>query len=294
MSDPRAAIGDALLPALFDYALSEMGRQDGVWGPCSFRDYAARTAAKASRTTPEYISIDHFDRLPSALRREQTMVLRLGEATGTGTQFALVRVSERLSDFFLFDAALFGGREIETFLPRVGLHQLYPFTLLRSLAETNLVNLAFASGVLSVALELDDEPAIVPATGRSRYSFIFRPHSSLADMLEHRRGQVEIDALFVARRHRRQCLFVVEAKVGPPNGSLAKHKLLYGAIPCREQAPQDMPVIPVYLKLSPTDRGLEFNIAECEPLPSAPVCLDALNVRVARRLVIPAQILTLA
>lgn len=45
--------------------------------------------------------------------------------------------------FFLFDAAIFGGREIETFFPRVGLHQPYPFTLLRSLAETNLVNLAF-------------------------------------------------------------------------------------------------------------------------------------------------------
>lgn len=283
----------ARTPALFDHALAELGHGNGIWGPFSFKDYAARAAITASRSTPEYISVDHFHRLPSALKRADAMVLRLGDALGTGTQFALVRVQGRLDDFFLFDDIIFEGIAAETYLPTTSLRQLYPFALLKTLAETNLVNLAFASGALNEALGLDDDQLVMPATGRNRYSFTFRPHSTLSGVVEHRRGQVEIDALFVARRLGRQCLYVVEAKVGPANGSLAKHKLLYGRLPCRKETPSHMPVIPVYLKLSPSDNGLIFNVAECEPVEHGVTCLDALAVRNVRRLIIPSQMLAL-
>ena len=187
------------------------------------------------RATPEYISIDSFSRLPMTLREASAMVFRLGEADGTGTQFSIVRVDGRLRDFFAFDDDTFGSTQVETYLPEASARTLFPFSLVDRSSEMNAVNLAFASGVVTEALELDQPPAI-PATGRGLYSFSFRPHSSLDAVLHHRAGQVEVDAMFVGRRRGRQCLFVLEAKLGGSAGSLALHKLAYPCLAFRELA----------------------------------------------------------
>lgn len=78
----------ARTPALFDHALAELGHGNGIWGPFSFKDYAARAAITASRSTPEYISVDHFHRLPSALKRADAMVLRLYAYKAVSTIFS--------------------------------------------------------------------------------------------------------------------------------------------------------------------------------------------------------------
>ena len=109
-------------------------------------------------------------------------------------------------------------------------------------------------------------------------------------MLTHRNGQVEIDALFVGRRAGRQCLFILEAKVGPCQGSLAKHKLLYACVPLRARAPADMPVVPVYLKISPTAHGLLFNCAVFHVAEAGAVPLNQLELSAVRRLAVPEQL----
>ncbi|MGY4395377.1 hypothetical protein ACVWZA_000538 [Sphingomonas sp. UYAg733] len=45
------------------------------------------------RSTPGYISVDSYDRLPAAPRRASAMAFRLGDANGTGTQFSIVRAA---------------------------------------------------------------------------------------------------------------------------------------------------------------------------------------------------------
>jgi hypothetical protein len=76
---------------------------------------------------------------------------------------------------------------------------------------------------------------------------------------------VEIDALFVARRDGSDCVFVVEAKMDRTR-SLAKHKLLYPMLGIAEQVPAEFSVVPVYVRISRTDGGLVYAVAECAPL----------------------------
>jgi hypothetical protein len=81
------------------------------------------------------------------------MVLRLGKSTGTGigTQFALVKVKDRLQDFFLIDEKIFSPNGVE-YVPKVEHTQLLAYQPLPSLTETSLVNLGFTSGLMSEAL----------------------------------------------------------------------------------------------------------------------------------------------
>jgi hypothetical protein len=216
------------------------------------------------------------------------MVLRLGDADGTGTQFGLARVPGALESFFISDDER--SAPAETFIPTAGLNQLFPFYLIGNMAETNLLSFGFASGLFGEALELDREgPQPFAARGNGRYTFEVRPHSSLEEIVQHRSGQVETDAMFVARRAGRQTLFVLEAKVGRGTRSLAKHKLLYPVLAIANRVPSDMALVPVYVRIWNESDGLTFRVAECEPplagceLPA----LDELRVRTCRVLRVP-------
>lgn len=134
----------------------------------------------------------------------------------------------RLREFFLHDDELFGAGEPEPFAPDVPPQSLVAYSALGVLTETSLVNLAFASGLIGEALGLDRPYSTgAPATGSSTYCFAFRPHAAVDRVLEHSKGQVEMDAVFVGRRAGRPHLFVVEAKSGTETRTLAKHKLVY-------------------------------------------------------------------
>ena len=272
---------------MFAPALAQLPSADFFWGPVSFRDYTVKHGFRARQQAPKYISIDHYLGLSAELRRAETMVLRLGDAEGTGTQFGLARVPGDLGSFFINDME--DDAEAETFLPTTGLDQLFPFLLIGNMAEANLVNLGFASGLFGEALKLDQDCSQpFPARGNGRYTFPVRPHSSLDAIIEHRAGQVETDAMFVARRHGRQTLFVIEAKVGLGTRSIAKHKLVYPVLAVAERVPSDMPIVPVYVRILGSADGLSFCVSECEPLPRLTVpAIDELTVISRRTLRVP-------
>lgn len=250
---------------MFEPALAELSVSNrSVFGPTSFRDYVTRHAIEASPRTPRYISVDSLADLAPELREAGVTVLRAGSAPdGTGTGFVLVDGPNGVEDFFLRDEACFAGRSINQFSSPIDDERLVSFRLLPNLSETSLVNLALASGVLSEALALDTSGSLTPpATGRSTFTFEFRPHREHPALLEHRNGQVEIDTLFAERRNGERTLFVVEAKTGP-RSSLAKHKLVYPALALAESVPPEIPIVPVYLRCRRTDGAIAFEVAEC-------------------------------
>ena len=252
---------DIFKPALRQLA----GKSQGLFGPISFQDYLKEHGLPASGTA-ESISIDSYERLPNDLKDNDTMILRLGESLkGTGTQFCLVKSKGCLSDFFLIDNDAFSDKEGSTFLPSASIRQLFAYQLLPALSESSFVNLGLASGLISFALGLSDQGEIAaPATGRSAFSFKLKAHTSLPDELEHRNGQVEIDALFVGTRNGKEALFIVEAKSNVSDKSLAKHKLVYPIFAVAKSVPKDMPIVPVYMKIVEAPDGLHYHVVECE------------------------------
>lgn len=250
---------------LFDTALAELaGKRLAFWGPKSFRDFLASQGISENNKTAQYISVDSLEGLHPSLRANNVMVLRLGASEGLGTQFGLVKAEGRLSDFFLIDSEVFCDTEAETFRPSISEDKLMPFRLLPTMSETGLVNFAFASGLLAHALRLDDEHSVsAQATGASTFTFDVRLHSELDVVIRHKGGQVQIDSLFVGRRQGREIMFVLEAKSNPTHKSLAKHKLVYPLLALVHRVPADMPIVPVYLKVSKAHAGLRFSVAEC-------------------------------
>lgn len=250
---------------VFEPALEELAASKGpLYGPASFRDYVERHDLDVGPRTPRYISVDSIGELAPELREAAVMVLRVGSAPdGTGTAFVLVDAPGGIGEFFLRDEAIFSGRPVRQLESPVDRDRLLSFHLLPSLSETSLVNLGLASGVLAEALELDTSGALAPpATGRSTFTFEFRPHSALAEPVTHRQGQVEIDTLFAERRNGELVLFVIEAKTGA-RGSLAKHKLVYPAYAVGKGVPPTIEIVPVYLRCRRDGEGVTFDVAEC-------------------------------
>lgn len=240
------------------------GNDIDLFGPTSFQDYL-KSQGLQQKNTATQISIDSYEKLPSILKENDTMVLRLGSSPrGVGTQFLLVKVRGRLRDFFLFDSEIFKESRGEYFEP-VNLERLIGFRVLPTLSETSLVNLAISSGLIGKALGLDNDviPS-VPATGQSTFSFLVKPHSAIDKIIQHRNGQVEIDALFVEKRSRKETLFIIEAKSDDIHKSLSKHKLVYPVLAVAKNVPRDIPIVPVYMKIKNTEDGLHFHIVECE------------------------------
>ncbi len=182
---------------IFQPALTAIsGKTGAVYGPMSFQDYLKEHRLPAAKTAAS-ISIDSYERLPIELRNDDAMVLRLGSSPkGTGTQFVLVKLKNRLRDFFLFDSEVFTNQKWSTFIPPASMRNLFPFQLLPVLSESSLVNLAIVTGLMSSALGLEERNLTAPATGQSIFTFELRAHSSFPEKLIHASGQVEIDALF--------------------------------------------------------------------------------------------------
>ncbi|WP_286888028.1 hypothetical protein [Pseudoalteromonas sp. ESRF-bin5] len=248
---------------IFHNLLQEMkANEQKVSTPQSFQKYLSTNKLKAN--TAASISIDSIKKLPKILRVHNTMVLRLGSRLGDNqTYFSLVK-SHDVNNFFFNDQALFGQLQPELFLPNVSIRSLFAFQLLPKVTETSVVNLAIASGLMAEALNLkDDKTIVVPATGQSTFTFNFKPLSNEDVVLEHINGQVEIDAVFVAKRDGKEHLFVIEAKHSNKFDSLAKHKLLYPSLSLLQKLPSSMPIVPVYLRSIKTEKGIDFYIAEC-------------------------------
>ncbi len=256
----------AIAPSIFGPALRamELGASS-VFGPIPFQQYL-QTNSLPQRNTWQHISIDAVHRLAGELRSANSMVFRLGSPAGEKfTHFGIARCVGGWSDYFFLDEAIFADSPAELFIPPVPMRQLFPFTLLPKFTETSLVNLAIASGLLGHALRFDpDTPSSVPATGQGTYSFAFSPHRDFDVTWSHCRGQVEIDAVLVAKRDGKETLFVIEAKAGEEFESLAKHKLLYPVLALRGGVPGYVPIVPVYMRALKRSDGIHFHIAECE------------------------------
>ncbi|MFY8325233.1 DUF6997 domain-containing protein [Pseudoalteromonas sp. ZZD1] len=245
-----------------DIVLEMQTNGQSISTPQGFQQYVNAHNIKAN--TAASISIDSIKKLPKILKDQNTMVLRLGSRPRDNqTYFSLVKANN-VSAFFFDDLSLFGQLQPELFLPNVSIRSLFAFQLLPKVTETSVVNLAIASGLMAEALNLeDDKTIVVPATGQSTFTFNFKPLASESATLEHINGQVEIDAVFVAKRNGKEHLFVIEAKHGDKFDSLAKHKLLYPSLSLLEKLPSSMPIVPVYLRSIKTAKGIDFYIAEC-------------------------------
>ena len=248
---------------IFHDLLQEMqAKEQKVSFPQGFQDYVNAKNLRV-KTAPS-ISIDSLKKLPTALKNQNTMVLRLGAHPASNQTYISLVKSNDVNDFFFNDQALFGQLQPELFLPNVSIRSLFAFQLLPKVTETSVVNLAIASGLMAEALNLkDDKTIVVPATGQSTFTFNFKPLANEDVVLEHINGQVEIDAVFVAKRGGKEHLFVIEAKHGDKFDSLAKHKLLYPSLSLLQKLPSSMPIVPVYLRSIKTKKGIDFYIAEC-------------------------------
>ncbi|MFM2566400.1 DUF6997 domain-containing protein [Bacillus sp. GX] len=281
------------MSSVFYYAIDQLANIDqGIFGPVPFLDYLSGLGFPKLRA-PDAISIDSWERLHQSLKDSDSMVLRLGKSTGVGTQFAVVKIKNRLSEYFLFDEKIFTNDGVE-YIPEVEDNQLLAYQLLPTLTEASIVNLGFTSGLISKALGLDEvKPIFPPATCNSTFTFSFKPHSSLDIEVIHNKGQVEIDAMFVGKRNNVDTLFVVEAKIGSTHKSLAKHKLLYPVLAVAPQIPEHMPIVPVYLKVQNKKSGIHFHVVECEiPDPrKRMVAYDELQLKQHTYYILPSQLL---
>lgn len=255
---------DIFRPAIDELVLKDVG----IYGPKSFQEYVKAYHFDGLKTA-QYISVDFYERLQKILRKNSTMVFRLGKSVdGKTTNFALVKVKDHLKDFFLCDKDIFSNEEITTFLPTTSLRKFYQYLILPELSESSFVNLGLASGLIATAISLDDPDAtIIPATCQSTFTFEFKPHSHLPNILQHGNGQVEIDSIFIERRKDKDTLFLIEAKSSYKResfNSLAKHKLVYPLLALYPKIPKDMPIVPIYIKVKKIEDGVTFDIAECE------------------------------
>lgn len=245
---------------LFEDALQELRLStQGVTSPRSFREYAHLAGVPAAQTAPS-ISVDAISRLANELRNGGAMVFRLGQG-----RFALARSTrDDLSDYFILDGAVWADVREEVFVPRVSVQTLFAYHLLPTLTESSAVNLAVASGLMGHALGLDEaQQPVAPATAQSSFTFSFRAHKGV-DPWEHRSGQVQIDAVITGARAGKTTLFVIEAKLGASDMSLAKHKLVYPVLSVAPKVPPSMPIVPIYLRAEPGRQGLSFYFTECE------------------------------
>jgi hypothetical protein len=250
---------------IFQHAISVMNSDNSdVFPPTSFQSYLQQQGLDKVNTA-QAISVDRLDHLAPELKAAGVMVFRLGQAPeARNTKFALARQKSGWSDYFLQDEDLYRGIGEKTFHPILPAASLSVFRLLPKPTETSFVNLAVASGLLGGALGIDDpDKHIIAGTGHSTFDLKLQPHPLINAIWEHDRGQVEIDALFCANRNGRQTLFIVEAKTSQKLGSLGKHKLAYPLLALRKHIPDDIDIVPVYLRIIRKRSLLHFYFCEC-------------------------------
>ena len=251
--------------AIFTKAIEEMDSTNrSTYGPLSFKRYNEEQNLITRGTAP-HISIQSIGNLKRELRENKIMVFRLGRRPDdNNTYFGLSRCVENFHDYFLIDEKIFETLEPELFLPTASARELYVFNLLPNSTETSLVNIAVATGLLNEALKIDKShiPS-VPATGKSIYTFKVRPHNDYDVVWDHFQGQVEIDAMFTARRDGKETLFIIEAKYDTNLDSLAKYKLLYPYLAIKSTVPKYLEIVLVYIRAIKKNDGVHFYIAEC-------------------------------
>lgn len=260
------------MSSIFDPAISELERQGVSYSePQSFQKYLDRHNIK-SQNTAACISIQKLENLKPELRRNGYMVFRLGcRANDSTTHFGLAKLRDTndWSEYFLIDKSLFERVEPEIFIPNVSVRQLFAFNLLANLTENSLINLAISSGLLASALNIEtSESLAAPASGQGIFTFEFKPSPYSLLEWKHINGQVEIDALFVGRKDKKETLFVIEAKTSDNFESLSKHKLVYPILALSSKVPGYIPMIPVYIRaIKPKGKKeIHFYIAVCNSL----------------------------
>ena len=233
-----------------------------VYGPIGFQDYLKNFELPPVRTA-EVISVDHYSGLSSDLQSENCMVLRLGRsARKKCTQFALIlRDDSNLEEaYFLQDHA----PDLPPVVERCSGLQSFQekaFDSFGRRSERNLVNYGLACGALQELLGTCHQT--VASTGHMTSSFRFVPDSTQPNIVvEHRKGQVEIDAVLAAERNGENTLFVIEAKAANVKG-LAKHKLMYGVEALRAEVGDSVAIVPVYLNCQVGPSFRTFSIQEC-------------------------------
>ncbi len=235
--------------------------------PQSYKIYKEKNNIESRIMTAAVISVDFLDKLDPELRENNFMVFRLGSPKGTSsTHFALSKNINGWNDYFLDDELLFKEIKPEVYkLNKLEINKFMAFTLLPKLTETSLVNLCFATGIMNKALSLDSENhQLIPATCQSIFDFDVFPHKLLDTKWRHQKGQVEIDALFYGERNGFKELYLVESKFGDAHSTLAKHKLVYPYLAIKKHIPNDIKIVPIYLKTSRVGNGINFKITECE------------------------------
>lgn len=281
--------------SFFQAALQDMERKGLRWrDPQALSQYAQESGLEQPKKTADLLSVQSWSQLDPELRAAGVMIFRLGVGSAQSAHFALARADKDLAaEMFLRDEELFACAE-EVFIPDASARDLYPYQLLGRVNEDGAVDLSVASGLLGEVLGLDQPfPRVAPARTASAFTFDVRPHSSYAQVCwNHRSGQVEVDAAFLARRGGKWKLFVIEAKSGPPekNGRLPKYKLVYSAsVLAQRRLPPDIELIPVYLR-SWQDKDLShihYAVVECELGDRDKPIVSELTPKAARRFVMP-------
>ena len=247
---------------MFDLAIKELLDSNSLVGrPQSFHEYKKKVGVKKNIRTAEYLSIYSIEDLKEELANAKCTIFRLGSPKGERyTYFSISRYKTNWNDYFLMDDQIFSKDEkLYDLSKNKNVH--YLFSILPSLSEKALVQLSLATGILFEALKIKNTKNIIPATGAGSYTFKFKP---LKDSIEltHYQGQVEIDSFFIAKRNKKKCLFIIEAKSNKSK-SLAKHKLLYPILSMQSNIDPEIEVIPVYLKFVLKNRRVFINVVEC-------------------------------
>lgn len=208
--------------------------------------------------TAEKISIDSYEKLDSYLKDKKYMVFRLGKADiGRGTAFALSRFDKK-DEYFLIDEDIFDSKYIDY---RISEDELLPFRIIDKLTEVSFLNIALNSGIVSDALGVKGN--IYSANTHSTYTFRFKLNRDDSLIVEHNKGQVEIDSVFANDRDGGKVIFVIEAKSDIYHKSLSKHKLVYPVLAIADRVPPEYKIIPVYIKIFKDENYIYYNIAEC-------------------------------
>ena len=242
------------------------------YGPKSWISYIKENflSYPGKGRTPEFISIDYLEKLDLDLKKNKLMIFRLGvgHKDVSGVSFLLVKTND-FKNFFLYDSDLFDKTKLKKFkLNRNILNKLHPFFWLKEYSETSLVNFGVSSGLLAHALLDKGENFVLPVTVKSTFSFNVRPLSTLNKEFKHIKGQVEIDAILFGKKDGEYKIFVIEAKNSRTGKyqlkTLAKHKLVYPILGyVNTEIPNNIEIIPVYLKTIVGKDFFEFNIAKC-------------------------------
>jgi len=254
---------------MFQKLIDKMNAEGlSVTAPCCFQDYLKEVGINKHRTA-QYISIDTFTQLDKKLRDNEIMVFRLGQQQNNKTYFALAKVINDWSDYFLTNdniskSIIEGDYSID--LSKDFEYEIKAFKALPKWTESSCVNAIIRLGLLNDFLELDNlDFKPTPATAQSTATFDFRANKYVGKF-QHVKGQIEIDQLFFAERKGKPFYFLIEAKHGQNwNKELAKHKLFYPAIAISKET-SGHPIVPIYLNTYIEDDIVHAQITECSPI----------------------------